>query len=257
MKTFITRKFKRTYLIICFFVALFGQVINVSAQNVGLGSWNIINIKYNLSEKISFFGEGQLRSLKFYNNFHYFEYKGGLNYKVYKNVNLTIGAGNYQTYKEGGNFVLPKNNNEVRIWPQLTLTQSIGILKVEQRYRAEFRLSSNGLRNRFRYRLGVSYAFGKERADYKPFQINFSNELFFTNNAPYFERSRLLIAFSYKPTKATNIQIGYLHQFDYKINDETGRDFLQIGYYLELFRKPAKVATINSDIKVKDNYYQK
>ena len=65
------------------------------------------------------------------------------------------------------------------------------------------------------------------------------------------------MAFSYKPTKATNIQIGYLHQFDYKINDETGRDFLQIGYYLELFRKPAKVATINSDIKVKDNYYQK
>jgi hypothetical protein len=28
--------------------------------------------------------------------------------------------------------------------------------------------------------------------------------------------------------------LGYLHQFDYKINDETGRDFLQIGCYFDL-----------------------
>jgi hypothetical protein len=31
--------------------------------------------------------------------------------------------------------------------------------------------------------------------------------------------------------------IVYFHQFDYKINDETGRDFLQIGYYIDLKRK--------------------
>jgi len=230
-------------------ISLFFSSNVVIAQNFDLGSWNILNIKYNQNEKWSFFGEAQLRSLKFYNNFHYYEYKGGINLKVHKNVKLTLGAGSYQTYNEGGNFVLPKNNNEFRIWPQAVLFQSIGNFKIEQRYRSEFRFTSNGYRNRFRYRLGVSYPFGKEQDNYKPFQINASNELFFTNSEPYFERNRMLVAFNYKPSKATTLQIGYLHQFDYKINDETGRDFLQLGYFIEIFKKSAPNSTIDTDIK--------
>jgi hypothetical protein len=207
------------------------------AQTNDLGSWNILNLKFNYNEKLSFFGEAQLRSLKYYSNFHYYEYKGGIDYKVHKNVKLTLGAGSYQTYKEGGDFVLPKNNDEFRLWPQLIFSQSIGELKIEQRYRAEFRFTNNGFRNRFRYRLGFSYSFGKEKNECKPFQISVSDEIFFTDNEPYFERNRLLFNFNYKPLKSTTIQIGYLHQFDYKINDETGRDFIVIGFYYDIFRK--------------------
>lgn len=219
------------------------------AQNFDLGSWNILNVKYNYNKNLSVFGEAQLRSLQFYNNFHYYEYKGGINYKIQKNVKLTLGAGSYQTYKEGGNFVLPKNNDEFRIWPQFILFQSIGQLKIEQRYRAELRFTSNGYRNRFRYRLGASYPFGKEKNDYKPFQVSASNELFFTDKEPYFERNRLLFAFNYKPSKAKTLQIGYLHQFDYKINDETGRDFLVVGCYFDLNRKTKSDVSIDTDIK--------
>ena len=194
----------------------------------------MLNIKFNLNPKISFFGETQLRSLKFYDNFHYYEVKGGVNYKLNSNLQLTLACGSYQTYREGGNFVLPKNNDEFRIWPQLLLTQPIGAFKIEQRYRAELRFTSNGYRNRFRYRLGLSYPFGKKKNDFKPFQVSASNELFFTNNEPFFERNRIQFTFQFKPSKNTAIQLGYLHQFDYKINDETGRDFLQIGFLLEL-----------------------
>lgn len=230
-------------------IILYYSINTISAQSFGLGSWNILNVKYNVDDKLSFFAEGQLRSLNFYSNFHYYEYKGGINYKVHKNVKLTMGAGSYQTYKEGGDFVLPKNNDEFRLWPQVVLFQSAGKLKIEQRYRAEFRFTSNGYRNRFRYRLGVSYPFGKERMEYKPFQVSASNEIFFTDREPYFERNRMLLAFNYKPSKATTIQLGYLHQFDYKINDETGRDFFQIGYFIELFRKSSQNTAIDSDIK--------
>ena len=226
---------------------LYYSINIISAQTFDLGSWNILNVNYNLNEKLSFFGEGQLRSLKFYSNFHYYEYKGGINYKIHKNVKLTLGAGSYQTYKEGGDFVLPKNNDEFRIWPQIILSQSIGKLKIEQRYRSEFRFTSNGYRNRFRYRFGVSYPLGKERNEYKPFQVSVSNEIFFTDKEPYFERNRMLFAFNYKPSKATTIQVGYLHQFDYKINDETGRDFFQIGYFIELSRKTLQNTTIDKD----------
>ena len=220
--------------------------VNISlAQNFDLGSWNILNLKYSVNDKWSVFGEAQLRSLKFYNNFHYYEYKGGVNYKVHKNATLSLGAGSYQTYKEGGNFVLPKNNDEFRVWPQIIVFQSLGKLKIEQRYRAELRFTSNGYRNRFRYRLGLSYPFGKEKNNYKPFQISASNELFFTDNEPYFERNRMLVSFNYKPSKSTTLQVGYLHQFDYKINDEKGRDFLQIGYFFEIFRKQSSSTNYN------------
>ncbi len=215
---------------------IFLQATLSFGQKADLGSWNLLNVKYTMNEKWSVFGEGQLRSLKFYDHFHYYEYKGGVNYKVQKNVTLTIGTGSYQTYKEGGNFVLPKNNNEFRIWPQISLSQTVGAIRIEQRYRAELRFTSNGYRNRFRYRIGLAYPFGKEKLDYKPFQLSVSNELFFTDKEPYFERNRFLVAFNYKPSKLLTLQVGYLSQFDYKINDETGRDFLQIGVFIELTR---------------------
>jgi len=221
------------------------------AQNFDLGSWNILNLKYTVNDKWSVFGEAQLRSLKFYYNFHYYEYKGGINYKLHKNATFSLGAGSYQTYKEGGDFVLPKNNDEFRIWPQIIIFQSLGKLKIEQRYRAELRFTTNGYRNRFRYRLGLSYPFGKEKNSYKPYQISVSNELFFTDKEPYFERYRMLVSFNYKPSKSTTLQVGYLDQFDYKINDETGRDFLQIGLFIEIF----KITSTNKsyDIDLKDN----
>ena len=37
-----------------------------------LGSWNIININMKINQKINVFTESQLRSLAFYNDFHYF-----------------------------------------------------------------------------------------------------------------------------------------------------------------------------------------
>ena len=208
----------------------------IAAQTNGLGSWNILNLKYIVNEKWSVFSEAQLRSLKFYQNFHYYEYKAAVNYKIQKNLMFTLGAGKYQTYKEGGNFVLPKNNDEFRIWPQLVINQSIGIFKIEQRYRTELRFTSNGFRNRYRYRLGLSVPFGKERKLYKPYQLSVSNEIFFTNTEPYFERDRLVLSFNYKPSKSTTIQIGYIHQFDYKINDESGSNFFQIAYFIDLFK---------------------
>lgn len=207
-----------------------------NSQVEGLGSWNILNLKYNIDKKWSAFGEAQLRSLKFYDHFHYYEYKGGFDYKAHQYLKISLGMGSYQTYKEGGDFVLPKNNDEFRIWPQFVFSQNIGHFKIEQRYRAEFRFTSNGYRNRFRYRLGISYPFGQQKNGYKPFQVNTSNEIFFTNNEPYFERNRLLLGLNYRTSKETTLQIGYLHQFDYKINDETGRDFLQIGLYIEMSR---------------------
>ena len=115
---------------IIFTVLLFFTCHFTFAQKNSLGTWNIVNLKYTINEKWSVFGEAQIRSLNFYNQFHYHEYKAGVNYKAHPNVLLTLAAGDYDTYKEGGNFKLPKNNDEFRIWPQITLTQSIKRFKI-------------------------------------------------------------------------------------------------------------------------------
>lgn len=210
--------------------------LSAIAQQVATGSWNILQVKYKTSKNFYTFFEAQLRSLKFYDHFHYYEYKGGFTYRLYNNLSATLGAGSYQTFAEGGDFVRPKNNDEFRIWPQLMLTQNIGRLKIEQRYRAELRFTSNGYRNRFRYRLGLSYPFGKPDNEIRPYALQASNELFFTDREPYFERNRILVALGRKLSDIVSVQIGYVHQFDYRINDETGRDFFQTGLYFDLHK---------------------
>jgi|GEM_PF-6585509 hypothetical protein len=67
-------------------------------QSFELGSWNIVNAKYNAKEIWSLFGEAKLRSLKTYDQFPYYEYKGGINFRTHKNSTLTAAAGSYQTY---------------------------------------------------------------------------------------------------------------------------------------------------------------
>lgn len=106
------------------------------------------------------------------------------------------------------------NNDEFSIWPPIFIFQSLGKLKIKQRYRAKLRFASNDYRNFFRYRFGLSHPLGKEIDNFKPFQFSASNELFFTDNEPYFERNRISVAFKHKPSKSTTLQIGYLHQLD-------------------------------------------
>jgi len=69
--------FSRLFLLFLLFI---GTSFSLKSQQTNLGSWNILNVKYTLSDKWSFFGEGQIRSLKLYDHFHYYEVKGGVNY---------------------------------------------------------------------------------------------------------------------------------------------------------------------------------
>jgi len=218
----------------CFILWLVG-LNNLHAQT---GTWNILQLRYKHSDRISLFAEGQVRSLGFYTNYHYHEIKGGINFKLAEGFQYSLAMGDYDTYREGGDFVEPKRNDEFRIWNQLLLHQQFPSLQIEHRYRLESRFTLNGYRNRIRYRLGTNIPF-------KPFKLkglqwHLSNEIFFTDLAPYFERNRVQIALQWRLNKSLALQGGYLHQFDYKINDETGRSFFQIGMYIDLKRKEKK-----------------
>jgi hypothetical protein len=216
------------------FIVLCSFGIQTNAQTDALGSWNILNLKYTHNNKWSGFGEAQLRSLRFYNHYHYYEWKLGITYRLSDQFAFTLGGGDYNTYAEGGNFKTPMNNDETRLWQQLVMQQQLKRLRFEHRYRAEQRFTSDGYRNRFRYRLNVSLPLSRTNKHMPT--LNAYNELFFTDRAPYFERNRVFLGMSKDITDQVSIQAGYLSQFDYRINDETGRNFFVIGFQFDIER---------------------
>jgi hypothetical protein len=226
-------------------------IVSVLIYNYGtaqLGTWNIINAKLELSKKWNVFGETQLRSLKYYKNFHYYEIKAGATYRFSKTFSVSAGIGMFDTYASGGTFKTPMANDETRSWLQLTMSQTERILKFEHRYRAEQRWTSNGFRNRFRYRLSTVLPLNKKKVESKTFYLNAADEIFFTNKAPYFERNRLFLGGGYVLSDLFTLQAGWLQQFDYKINDETGRSFFQISFLFDIDAKKKKAEQVPGGI---------
>lgn len=222
---------------------------SLHAQSSTVGSWNVLNVAYKYAPRWHFFTEAQLRSLRLYHHFHYYEFKAGFTWTAAEFLRLGTGAGRYVTFSEGGNFNRPLNVSEWRLWPQITLNQNAGPLLLEHRYRVELRFTSLGFRERFRYRFALSFPWGAAEKGYKSFLVGAGPELFFSSRAPYFERVRLQAHFNYKPLRELTLQIGYIYQFDYKIVDETGSHFIQAGLYLEIFRrkKPSAPEPDNKD----------
>jgi len=213
---------------------LLGSCLHLRAQHPG--TWNILNVRYPLNSKWTVFSEGQIRSLSFYNNFHYHELSGGVIFRPSRRVAFTLAGGEYLTYSEGGNFVLPVRSDEFRLWPQLTINQSFGRLILEHRYRSEFRFVTSGFRLRFRSRLGVTLPLNRREMEPGTIYLGASEELFFTNKAPYFERNRFILLVGRQFSKRVTMHLGYVHQFDYRINDETGSDFVQVSLQATLSR---------------------
>ena len=204
------------------------------SQN-GTGTWNVVNFNVKIDKKWSAFAESQLRSLSVFDNFHYYEYKAGGSYALRDNFVVNAGVGSYNTFAEGGNFSLPMQNRELRTWQQFSVKTPIDRVVFENRFRYEQRFTSNGYRNRYRFRVGATVPLNAKKVAPRTLSAIAWNELFFTNREPYFERNRLFVGLGYEFTDFS-IQTGYIKQFDYKINDETGRTFVNFAilYHIDL-----------------------
>ncbi len=222
----------------------------VQAQSGPLGTWTILNGKVVLDKRWNVFAEGQVRSVRFYDDFFYFEIKGGLNYNLNENISVTIGTGRYQTYNttERGNFVKPLALGEIRTWVQLAMEQYLDRVNFEHRYRAEQRFTTDGYRNRFRYRINVFFPINHRDLIPKTIYASVSNELFFTDKAPYYERNRFFAGFGYKVSSLLVVQAGYMRQFDYKIENPSRRQFLQTSFLYSFTLKDDKDASMPSSV---------
>lgn len=233
------RMFKNKYRALLWAAVLFPGLFTANRASAQsdlnhLGTWNILHVRWAISQRWSLFAEPQLRSLRFYDHFHYYEVKGGVQYNLNPNFSFVFGFGEYHTYQEGGDFVRPQASDEFRTWWQLTMNQNLARLKFDHRYRAEQRWTQKGYRNRFRYRLNLNAPLNKSKSAPGAWYLTASDEIFFTDRAPYFERNRFFAGAGYVANTWLTLQAGWMRQFDYRIDDETGRNFLQLSLTFSL-----------------------
>jgi Protein of unknown function (DUF2490) len=204
-------------------------------QHTNLGAWNIISFKLNLNRNWSIFEESQVRSQLFYDNFSYYEVKGGASYSFKKRFSVLAGFGRFMSYSDGDNFKLPYVNKEWRLWEQFLVNNYLGRVKFENRVRIEQRWTTNpGYRNRFKYRLNMVLPITNKKII--PGTLYFSgwDEIYLTNSNPNFEQTRVFAGLGYQISSHLTLQSGYLSQVSYKPDDtHSGKNYLQFTILVE------------------------
>ena len=216
-------KFKLTAIILLSSTSLLAQDI---------GSWNVLDVRKNTDKLISYQLEVQLRSLKFYHNFHYNELNFTASYKYKDNLVFSVLIGKHNTFSEGGNFMKPLLTDEFRQSLQAVTVQRFGFISLENRYRIEQRYFIN--RKQVAYR--IRYRFGLQAIVSNSIKVQFSNEIFMAvgGNNSTFEKNRILIGLKNKVNRRYEIQLNFLNQIDNIKNDESGKNFIQLVHIINI-----------------------
>jgi hypothetical protein len=212
-------------------------ILNLPLQSFSqsLGCWNSLNISFGDFKKWTFSSELQLRSLQFYKNYNYHEYKGVIGYKFIPNLQTSLVFGRYTTFGSGKTFQNPKLAEEFRVALQLGLKNSIGIVNIDHRYRIEKRYYTSGARGiRVRYRAGLSTPLDKKKLT----TLSFSNEFLIAINSGSsiirYDKNRINIGVTRKLSNIVSMQVGYLSQYDSKSADEPGNNFFVYSLFLNM-----------------------
>jgi hypothetical protein len=211
------------------------------AQNNKTGTWGILTVVLpgDSTHKWGGYIELQSRANTLFNQFFYYETKGGVSYDIAKNYTALIGTGRYITY-DFNNLDAPPTVKEFRMWEQLTVNSFLDRIKMEHRYRAEQRWLNGIYRNRFRYRLNLVVPINRKKIEAKTFYISVFDEIFLNNKAPHFERNRFSAAFGYQFDKSLSIQAGWLDQYNYSLTTAGAKNNLAITVNYRIHRKNVK-----------------
>ncbi|RWY47950.1 DUF2490 domain-containing protein [Mucilaginibacter gilvus] len=212
-----------------------------NAQNNKTGTWGIATIVLPGDSTHHWGGyvELQGRTNTLFNQFFYYETKGGISYDIAKNYTALIGTGRYVTY-DYNNLDAPPTVKEFRMWEQLTINSFLDRIKIEHRYRAEQRWLNGIYRNRFRYRLNLVIPLNHKKIEAKTFFVSVFDEIFLNNNAPHFERNRFSAAFGYQFDKSLSVQAGWLDQYNYSLTTAGAKNNLAITVMYRINRKNTK-----------------
>jgi hypothetical protein len=219
-------------------ITLFASI--VKAQNNKTGTWGIatVTLPGDSTHRWGGYIELQTRANELFNQFFYYETKGGVSYDLAKNYTALIGTGRYIT-KDFTNLDAPPTVKEFRMWEQVTINSFLDRMKFEHRYRAEQRWLNGIYRNRFRYRLNLVVPLNHKKIEPDTYFISVFDEIFLNNKAPHFERNRFSAAFGYQFDKSLSIQAGLIDQYNYSLTTAGAKNNVAITVLYRINRKNA------------------
>lgn len=132
--------------------------------------------------------------------------------------------------------------SELRVSPQVILTQQLNRVRIDHRLRYEFRwlganqavedksfiyggdFSTSTFRKRFRYQIKGSMPIGKAKMEDKTWYVQAYNELMINmgENVPnlnIFDQNRLLIGLGYRINTNLSVEMGYMQQSIFRFNN--------------------------------------
>lgn len=202
--------------------------LSLLAQQEETGNWLMYFGTNKISEDFSIHTEIQYRNHTITpNNIEQLLIRTGLNYHFSTKASVTAGYAFIPSYDFESEQKSPETE-EHRIWQQFILSNNLGNIKFEHRYRLEQRWVNKDYRNRFRYRIMVFIPLYKSLNEKGNLFLGVYDEIFVNGKEPFFDRNRLYGALGYQVSKNASIQAGMLNQ---QVND-FGKWYLQFALIL-------------------------
>ncbi len=153
--------------------------------------------------------------------------RAGLGYVVDKHWVLGAGAAAISNYQNKSTWDEP-HSLERRLFLQQIRVDYWHSLRIENRFREEFRSLSGAAPFRIRHRLLLSLPLSKMGIKAEHLRLHAYNEAFIQGATTFFDRNRLYIAVGYK-LKHTEIQLGYMKQ---TVLQGYCGDYVQLGLFV-------------------------
>ncbi|PCJ80021.1 MAG: hypothetical protein COA57_15145 [Flavobacteriales bacterium] len=209
----------------CFSLIMLAMPASLFAQENETGNWLMYFGMNKVSDKFSVHTEVQYRNHTLAPvNIEQLLLRTGLNYHFSDKAFATAGYGYIGGHQFESEQTHPESE-EHRIWQQFILTNNIGKVKFEHRYRVEQRWVNSDYRNRFRYRLMLFVPLNKPKIEKGAVFIGLYDEVFLNVKKTFFDRNRLYGAFGYQFNQNAGFQVGLLHQ---RVND-FGKLYMQFA----------------------------
>ena len=176
---------KRAYLLLLFLFSL-----SINAQEDKTGNWLMYFGTNKVSEKFSIHTEIQYRNHTISpTNAEQILLRLGLNYHFSDRAIFSGGYAYIPSYEFESEQLSPETE-EHRIWQQFILTNKLGRVKFEHRYRIEQRWVNHDFKHRFRYRFMMFIPLNKKTIEEGSFFLGFYDEVFVNAKETFFDRNR-------------------------------------------------------------------
>ncbi len=220
-------------IILLFVIGL--STISYSQKKVDnqFNSWWGYSGNHKITDKWSVHTLYSFRRNDFVKNWQQSLLRLGLNYKIKDNFIITSGYDWVETFPYGKQPI-SKQTKEQRIFEQVILKNTVGIVKFKHRYKLEQRFSNKApVKSRFRYRLGFSIPLGKKESK---LSFNVFDEIFINLGVNvkgyYFNQNWIYSGFGYKLNEKSTLKLAYMNQSLMKgdfVHVESNHT-LQVGY---------------------------